>query len=73
MGNPDAGVDVFFDKVDVAMYIVTVASASGPSGCLVGFSTQCSIKPPRLLVCLSEKDHTYRSVLLTVCLNMLVR
>ncbi len=42
------------------MFIVTVAGAGKPAGCLVGFTTQCSIDPPRFLVCLSEKNRTLR-------------
>ena len=45
---------------DNQMLIVTVASGGETSGCLVGFATQCSIDPPRLLVCLSKRNHTYR-------------
>jgi flavin reductase (DIM6/NTAB) family NADH-FMN oxidoreductase RutF len=29
-------------------------------GCLVGFFTQCSIDPPRFLVCLSVLNHTFQ-------------
>jgi flavin reductase (DIM6/NTAB) family NADH-FMN oxidoreductase RutF len=43
------------------MAVVTLVSDGEPSGCLVGFATQCSIDPPRYLVCLSEKNHTYRA------------
>ena len=35
----------------------------GASGCLVGFSTQCSIDPVRFIVCLSDKNHTTRVAL----------
>lgn len=42
------------------MYVVTTASAGERSGCLVGFAVQCSIHPPRFLVCLSTVNHTYR-------------
>jgi flavin reductase (DIM6/NTAB) family NADH-FMN oxidoreductase RutF len=45
---------------DNQMLIVTTASDGEVSGCLVGFAAQCSIDPPRLLVCLSKKNHTYR-------------
>ena len=38
------------------MFIATVAG----DGCLVGFATQCSIDPARFLVCLSNKNKTYR-------------
>jgi len=44
---------------DTPMVIVTAAAADGRrSGCLVGFSTQCSIHPPRVLVCISQTNHT---------------
>ena len=60
MGSPERGIDDFLEKLDVPVYVVTVASAGERSGCLVGFVTQCSILPPRLLVCISEKNHTHR-------------
>lgn len=41
------------------MFIVTVAAGGERAGCLVGFATQCSIDPPRFLVCLSDKNHTF--------------
>jgi flavin reductase (DIM6/NTAB) family NADH-FMN oxidoreductase RutF len=41
------------------MAIVTAATPDGRrSGCLVGFWTQCSIHPPRVMVCLSVTNHT---------------
>ena len=42
------------------MYIVTVVGGGQRAGCLVGFMTQCSIDPLRFLVCLSDKNRTYR-------------
>ena len=42
------------------MAIVTTAAGDERAGCLVGFWTQCSIDPPRHLVCISDKNHTYR-------------
>ena len=47
-------------RLDYPMFIVTAAAAGERSGCLVGFATQCSIRPPRFLVCISEKNHTMR-------------
>jgi flavin reductase (DIM6/NTAB) family NADH-FMN oxidoreductase RutF len=44
--------------LDYPMLIVTTVDEEERSGCLVGFSTQCSIDPPRYLVCLSDKNHT---------------
>ena len=46
--------------IDYPMYIVTAASGEERAGCLVGFTTQCSIDPPRFLACLSEKNRTFR-------------
>lgn len=49
------------DVLDYPMFIVTTAATDGhAAGCLVGFATQASIDPPRFLVGLSEKNHTYR-------------
>lgn len=42
------------------MVIATTAAEEERSGCLVGFSTPCSINPPRYLVLISDKNHTYR-------------
>jgi flavin reductase (DIM6/NTAB) family NADH-FMN oxidoreductase RutF len=42
------------------MFIVTTRAGSAMAGCLIGFATQCSIDPPRFLVCLSNKNHTCR-------------
>jgi flavin reductase (DIM6/NTAB) family NADH-FMN oxidoreductase RutF len=47
-------------ELDYPMFIVTVAHGEQRAGCLVGFATQCSIDPPRFLVCISKANHTYR-------------
>lgn len=47
-------------ELDYPMFIVTAASGGERAGCLVGFTTQCSIDPPRFLVCLSDKNRTFR-------------
>jgi flavin reductase (DIM6/NTAB) family NADH-FMN oxidoreductase RutF len=53
-------VNSFTDRVDHPLMVVTVADRLGsPSGCLAGFVTQCSIQPPRFLVCISKLNHTY--------------
>jgi flavin reductase (DIM6/NTAB) family NADH-FMN oxidoreductase RutF len=46
--------------LDYPMLIATARAKTGPAGCLVGFSTQCSMDPPRYLVCLSDKNRTER-------------
>jgi flavin reductase (DIM6/NTAB) family NADH-FMN oxidoreductase RutF len=46
------------ETLDYPMYIVTTAAGNQTSGCLVGFATQCSMNPPRFLVCISKKNRT---------------
>jgi flavin reductase (DIM6/NTAB) family NADH-FMN oxidoreductase RutF len=46
--------------LDYPMFVVTAAAGGDRAGCLVGFATQCSIEPPRFLVCLSRSNRTYR-------------
>jgi flavin reductase (DIM6/NTAB) family NADH-FMN oxidoreductase RutF len=44
---------------DTPVVIVTATAPDGRrAGCLVGFSTQCSIHPPRVLACISQTNHT---------------
>jgi flavin reductase (DIM6/NTAB) family NADH-FMN oxidoreductase RutF len=45
-------------EIDYSMLIVTASANGERAGCLVGFATQCSIRPPRFLVCVSDKNHT---------------
>lgn len=53
--------DELVGELDYPMFIVTTGSESGErAGCLVGFATQCSIDPPRFLVCVSKANRTYR-------------
>jgi flavin reductase (DIM6/NTAB) family NADH-FMN oxidoreductase RutF len=40
-------------------FIATAAAANARHGCLVGFGTQASIHPPRLLVCISVQNATF--------------
>lgn len=54
-------VDGFTDRLDYPMYVVTAAAEGGaPAGCLVGFASQCALKPPRFVVWLSRANHTYQ-------------
>lgn len=46
------------DVIDFPMYVVTTADGGEQAGCLVGFTTQASIDPPRFLVGLSKENHT---------------
>ncbi len=60
--NPAA--DDAFQRIaadlDYPMIIVTTARGDERAGCLVGFTAQCSIEPPLLMVWLSEKNRTTR-------------
>ena len=47
-------------RLDYPLFVVTAAAGEERDGCLVGFTSQCSIHPPRFLVCLSNKNRTYR-------------
>ena len=47
-------------ELDHPMFIVTARRADELAGCLVGFATQCSIDPLRFIVCLSDKNRTFR-------------
>jgi len=49
-------------RIDYPMYIVTALVGEERDGCLVGFTTQCSIHPSRFLVCMSDKNRTTRLV-----------
>ena len=55
-----SGFDDVTDVLDYPMFVVTPAHDGRAAGCLVGFATQASIDPPRFLVGLSDKNHTYR-------------
>lgn len=46
--------------LDYPLFVVTAAADGERDGCLVGFTTQCSIHPPLFLVCLSDKNRTRR-------------
>lgn len=52
--------DEFVAPLDYPMFVVTTTDGRERAGCLVGFTTQASIDPPRLLVCLSRNNHTTR-------------
>lgn len=52
--------------LDYPMVVATVPS----SGCLVGFTTQCSIDPPRHLVCISKANHTHAPALASTAMGV---
>jgi flavin reductase (DIM6/NTAB) family NADH-FMN oxidoreductase RutF len=55
--------DAYHDMVgdlDYSMFIVTARDGDRQAGCLVGFTCQTSIDPPRFLACLSRENRTCR-------------
>jgi flavin reductase (DIM6/NTAB) family NADH-FMN oxidoreductase RutF len=46
--------------LDYPMFVVTTRTDDEQAGCLVGFASQVSIRPPRFLAGLSKLNHTYR-------------
>src|SRR4051812_12436059 len=50
----------FVGRLDYPLFVVTAAAGEERDGCLVGFTSQCSIHPPLFLVCISDKNRTYR-------------
>ncbi len=63
-GETDKGTGKAFHGLvggtDYPMFIVTTEAGGERSGCLVGFVTQGSIDPARMVVMLSKNNHTYR-------------
>jgi flavin reductase (DIM6/NTAB) family NADH-FMN oxidoreductase RutF len=58
-----SSIDRFVAGLDYPMFIVTAGTGPEPAdraGCLIGFATQCSIDPGRMLICLSKANHTYQ-------------
>ena len=56
--------DTIAARLDYPMFVATTVGRDGErAGCLVGFATQCSIDPPRFLVCVSDKNRTHRVLL----------
>lgn len=53
------GFDGFTELIDYPMFVVTARAGNETAGCLVGFTTQASIDPPRFLVGISKKNHTF--------------
>ncbi|HEY3942504.1 MAG TPA: flavin reductase family protein [Acidimicrobiales bacterium] len=58
-----AATELLSARGGAAVHVVTSPGPDGrPSGCLVGFLTQCSLLPPRWLVCVSTANHTWQAV-----------
>lgn len=51
--------NAFVEELNYPLYVVTTATETERSGCLVGFTTQVSLEPPRMLVCISKSNRTH--------------
>ena len=60
MAAHEASFPELMAQLDYSMLVVTAAADGERAGCLVGFSTQVSIHPGRFLVCISDKNRTFR-------------
>lgn len=59
----DSTFGALMGELEYSMFIVTVRAGDELAGCLVGFGCQTSIHPPRFLICLSRRNHTYRAAM----------
>lgn len=60
VGEPGAtALQALVADLDHPMFVVTAAAGHERAGCLLGFATQCSIDPLRLLLCLSVRNFTF--------------
>jgi flavin reductase (DIM6/NTAB) family NADH-FMN oxidoreductase RutF len=55
-----AAFNAIVGNLEYPMFIVTARTVDERLGCLVGFTTQAGIDPPRFAVCLSHENRTYR-------------
>lgn len=51
--------DEIVDHLEYPMFVVSAAADGDVDACLVGFTSQCSIDPPRFAVFLSKVNRTY--------------
>lgn len=52
--------DELVGLLNYPMFVVTTRAGDELAGCLVGFTSQVSIRPSRFLAGLSKKNHTFR-------------
>lgn len=65
------GSDAFLRLLDPPLYVVTAGTEDGErAGCLVGFGSQCSIRPVRFAVWLSTANRTHRVASRAVALGV---
>ena len=60
IGGDSEAFDSIMRNVDGSSFVVTAAAGGEVAGCLVAFTTQCSMQPPRFGVWLSRLNRAYR-------------
>ena len=70
VGPANDAFEELIGDLDYPMLVATAAGGGEADGCLVGFATQCSISPPRFIVCLSQRNRTYRLAESAECLGV---
>jgi flavin reductase (DIM6/NTAB) family NADH-FMN oxidoreductase RutF len=60
MTDDFAAFECIVDHLEYPMFVVAVAADGEVDACLVGFTSQCSIEPPRFAVFLSKANRTYQ-------------
>lgn len=60
MGSSETDFAALATQLEYSLFILTAAHGEERAGCLIGFASQVSIKPPRFLACLSVKNRTFR-------------
>ena len=58
----EGALEPFISQAENSLLVVTTANEEELAGCLVGFATQCSIQPPRFIVCVSKVNHTFFAI-----------
>jgi flavin reductase (DIM6/NTAB) family NADH-FMN oxidoreductase RutF len=59
--NDHSAFDDLVSLLDYPMFVVTTNAGDELAGCLVGFTSQVSIRPARFLTGLSKNNHTFRT------------
>jgi flavin reductase (DIM6/NTAB) family NADH-FMN oxidoreductase RutF len=59
LSGPDA-FERLVGLLNYPLFVVTTQVQGNRAGCLVGFGSQTSIRPPRFLIGLSKRNYTYR-------------
>ena len=59
MTDDTAAFERIVKHLEYPMFVVAAAAGGDADACLVGFTSQCSIEPPRFAAFLSKENHTF--------------